>query len=230
MRGTDAHEEATTGELIGAELVKNVLKARYPCKYPLFLITNWPEKAREALGDEAQSVIIKHKRTGAVWLAEEIIGNLKRLGIFVDFGRVFCVYGHDRTANAELSDWLRGFQLMVDRIEPGTFSQALSEGIVQRMNGCAAIIALCTADDRWQDGSVHPRQNVLLEIGMAMGLHRGPKRLIIVQRWGDDSLAQVLPTDLAGLLTLRFKERVSEVFDPLRSRLREVGVELRERV
>lgn len=93
------------------------------------------------------------------------------------------------------------------------------------MNNCGVIIALCTAEDQWKrDNTTHPRQNVMLEIGLAIGLWRGPERCIIRQQWGSGVDQQaVLPSDLGGLLTLRFETGVKECWNELRDRLKVLG-------
>jgi predicted nucleotide-binding protein len=54
------------------------------------------------------------------------------------------------------------------------------------------------------DRFFQPRKNVLLEIGMVLGLPRGVNRLIALHGWGDTVEEQAtLPSDLSGLLTLR---------------------------
>jgi predicted nucleotide-binding protein len=48
------------------------------------------------------------------------------------------------------------------------------------------------------------RQNVLLEIGMVLGLPRGVNRPIALHAWGNTVEEQArFPSDLSGLLTLR---------------------------
>ncbi|MFL5538475.1 MAG: TIR domain-containing protein, partial [Longimicrobiaceae bacterium] len=66
----------------------------------------------------------------------------------------------------------------------------------------------------------HPRQNVLLEIGMAMGLSRGLERLIVLKHRD-----ATLPSDLGGVLTLNFDDDVSATFPELETRLRELGID-----
>lgn len=79
------------------------------------------------------------------------------------------------------------------------------------MQEAAAFVAICTPDDGvFEDVSSgkpsysQPRQNVLLEIGMVLGLPRGVNRLIALHAWGNTVEEQArFPSDLSGLLTLR---------------------------
>jgi predicted nucleotide-binding protein len=97
-------------------------------------------------------------------------------------------------------------------------------GLLQRMNECSAFISICTPDDKADDGTYRPRQNVLLEMGMAMGLSRGLQRLVPLQRWGPEKQDQaVLPSDLGGIVALRFS-KVENQLDALRSKLEGLGV------
>jgi predicted nucleotide-binding protein len=92
------------------------------------------------------------------------------------------------------------------------------------MNQCAAVVAICSADDELggaQAGKFQPRPNVLLEIGIAVGLWRGIERLVIV-RQGE---AQI-PSDIAGVLRVEFKNEIDEVLDMLEEALRSKEVEL----
>jgi predicted nucleotide-binding protein len=159
-------------------------------------------------------VVIKSKSTLPVWFAKDIVENLKQKGVYVKRSRVFVIYGSDRLNPGLRSDvvgWLSRHGIQADIIDPTTLKDQLLTGLIDRMQEAAAFVAICTPDDAvFEDGSSRkpsysqPRQNVLLEIGMVLGLPRGVNRLIALQAWGNTVEEQArFPSDLSGLLTLR---------------------------
>jgi predicted nucleotide-binding protein len=126
----------------------------------------------------------------------------------------------------EVGNWLHTIGAQVERVGPGRLRDHLSQGLVDNITPCGSILAICTADDVLNaDGSYHPRQNVMVEIGMALALYKGHERLIIMQqRASADSPLAVLPTDLDGLLTIPFTpQKVSDAFPLVARALRERG-------
>ncbi|MEL6232645.1 MAG: TIR domain-containing protein [Cyanobacteria bacterium J06627_3] len=88
---------------------------------------------------------------------------------------------------------------------------SISEGLVDAMRSCGAFVAICTPDDQVADNWYQPRQNALLEIGIAMGLPNGFQRLVILQRAGAEPDKQAkLPSDLGGAFTLQFYDEHDE--------------------
>ncbi len=70
-------------------------------------------------------------------------------------------------------------------------------------------------------GKYQPRPNVLLEIGITVGLWRGIERLVIVREGH-----ALIPSDIAGVLRIDFATNIDEVLDELESALLAKGVEL----
>lgn len=205
---------------VGAELCY-----RYGSRYPMFLVTREPW--RLITGDVKgipHSVVVKSKELDAFWMATEIVDDLMRRGIYVDTKKVFVIYGHDsetdgatQAVESFLSDELR---LNVVRITPGRVKGALMSELLSGMQDAAAFVAICSPDERTVDGAAQARQNVILEIGMAMGLARGSERLIILQRVGDELTASVqMPSNMGGLLSLTFDRDVRDAFPELRERM-----------
>lgn len=132
-----------------------------------------------------------------------------------DFSKVFVIYGHGRKASGfkeKIISSLRKHSVEPVLISPETVMSSISEGLVEKMKICGAFVAICTPDDRVGESWYQPRQNVLLEIGIAMGLPNGFQRLVILQRAGaeDDKQAR-LPSDLGGAFTLQFYDEQEEV-------------------
>ena len=85
-----------------------------------------------------------------------------------------------------------------------------SEHIVDILNDfletCDAAVIVMTADDRTSEGSGRARQNVIHEIGLFQGRH-GFNRVILLQQTGTEDFSNI-----GGLQTARFSERVEEAF------------------
>lgn len=199
---------------------------------PVFVITKHVDKA-EALGLLSGDVIVKSKSTYVEWTADEIHQELSRRGLIVDRRKVFLIYGRDGKAmgaREKLDAFLkRDLGLKVEGMSAVNLKTEIAQGLLSKMNGCAAFVALCTPDDPWDDGTRHPRQNVMLEIGIALGLSRGLDRLSILQRIGPGQQPELnaqLPSDLHGIVTLRFYDKIEDIFPDLKQRLRELGVEI----
>lgn len=212
------------GEKVGISLIKAITQSDIDC--PIYCVTHAPEEAANYLKDYPR-ILIRPKKLFAPWVAEDIIRELKKQGRFINRSTVFLIYAAEtNTVYEDVANWLHTIGAQVERVGPGRLKDHLSQGLVDNITPCGSIIAICTADDLWSaDGSYHPRQNVMVEIGMALALYRGHERLIIMQQRasGDGPLA-VLPTDLDGLLTIPFTpQKVSEAFPLVSRALRERG-------
>jgi predicted nucleotide-binding protein len=203
---------------------------------PVFMITQHYNKVDPASLGIPSHVILRSKSTDAGWQAADICDELRRRGLFTNPRKVFLIYGHDRTApgtTTAIEKHLKGLGVEIVKVMPETLFADIATGLVEKMHDCAAIIAVCTPDDHVlnSDGNYYqPRQNVLLEIGLALGLARGMTRLTIVQKYGTtvEKIAR-LPSDLGGMVPIRFKARVADKFEELDTRLRKLGVKLSKR-
>jgi hypothetical protein len=74
------------------------------------------------------------------------------------------------------------------------------------LDSCDAAVILMTADDRTSEGSGRARQNVIHEIGLFQG-RLGFARVILLQQLGTEDFSNI-----AGLQTIRFSDRVEEAF------------------
>lgn len=223
--------EGRVPERVGAQLARLVESARrYEPWYPIFLLTAHLERLDRSDFNLPANVILQYKEEGN-WVALYIKEHLAQRGVYVDRRRVFQIHcsaeaTYERYAK-KVKERLAIRHVKAEEIRAENLKTEIASGLIRKMNECAAIIAVCTPDDEWQDNTFHPRGNVLLEIGMALGLSRGLDRLIILQKTGDEKKEHAtLPTDLGGVLTIRFKRSISEAFEAMETRLQEIGVDL----
>jgi len=170
---------------------------------------------------EASAVAQGHPVTGPVFprskslsfgdMIMDILSFLKA-NVF-DYTRVFLIHGRDRKAGnirGSIKQKLETLGLTIVEISPEGSPSLLADELVSKMSPCGAFVALCTPDDKVNDGSTEwfqPRQNVILEIGIVMGLVHGLERLVILQRWGSQASEQArIPSDLEGKLSIRFND------------------------
>jgi hypothetical protein len=203
----------------------------------VIVVTNHSDRVdRNRLGIP-QNVLIKSKDLLPNWMADEVVGDLRRLGIYFRSDRVFLIYGRDRQTpglQGEVEHFLRDtLHLEVEIIRGGNLKQEIFEGLLMRMAECGAFVVLCTPDDevRTSDGALvccQPRQNVLLEMGLAAGLGRGIERLVILQKWGPELNQQAqFPSDLGGVVPIRMLGNFEHYQEQLKAELRKRGVGLK---
>ena len=226
---SEAHGQ--TPVRVGPELARFVLSAkRDEPWYPIFLLTAQLQRLDASDFNLPPNVLVQYKGDSA-WVALYIKEQLIQRGVYVDRRKVFQIHcsapeTYDRYAK-KVKERLAQRHIKSEQINPGNLKTEIASGLLRKMNECSAIVAVCTPDDEWRDGTFHPRGNVLLEIGMALGLSRGLNRLIILQKVGDEKKEHAkLPSDLGGVLTIPFKKAVSEAFEAMETQLQEIGVDL----
>lgn len=152
----------------------------------------------------------------------------------VDTRKVFLIYGHDQHSGdirSEVEMRLKDSNLRVEMVKPENVTTTLISALIAKMEPCGGVIAICTPDDKVNDNHYQPRQNVLMEIGVAMGIARGSERLIILQRWGAEAKYQAqLPSNLGGELAIRFfrENNHRDTLDKLVDALKERGLRVSE--
>ncbi len=227
----------STGEARGNDIVVELRQAGK--KLPIFVFSTIAEELERGFLALGKPLYVKSKDMQIPFVALEIIDQLRALGLYVDYKKVFVIYGHDRHANGARESLVQFLEsdlgLEPVLVEPWRNQHTLLDKLQQHMDGCAAFVAICTPDDCVEEG-LHrekswraPRQNVLFELGIAYGLGRGPERLTILEKHLDgdpDQIAQ-LPSDLAGYLTLRFKHSVDEKFPELKMRFEMLGLDVK---
>jgi predicted nucleotide-binding protein len=225
-----AEQNLDTGEFdmqVGANIATHCAQ-----HVPVYVVTGHYEAiapGRLGIPDQVQ---IKSKTLHPSWMATSILEDLKRRGVYVDSKKVFVIYGHDAAMEGltvEVANYLRSLGLDVDWIRDGNLGTQVLTGLLDKMNSCAAFVAICTPDDKLDGGArFQPRANVLLEMGLAMGLSRGLERLVILQKWGDTVADQAaLPSDFGGLIPVRVQVDLHSATTSLRNRLVDLGVNIK---
>lgn len=236
---SDAFDESEGGggETIATarEIIQHV-KKKYPTM-PVFILTNKLGEIDLSELELPGGIPVYSKLSSDALLARNIRDELERVGGLER--RVALIYGHDEgteNASAFVSRWLEERGIPVDRVDAGTGRTTLIADLMNAFRPCRATIAICTPDDSLGaqgDALFQPRGNVLLEIGIAIGQCQTLEqlqRVIVIQQWdeGDPARSAQLPSDLGGMLTLRFNRVPTEdtVFSKLRTRLDALGFDL----
>jgi predicted nucleotide-binding protein len=220
---------------VGERLAWGVANSPGGSTMPIFVITQHYNS--EILRDVRlpSNAITKSKSTHAGWMADDIYHELVQRGVYVNSRKVFLIYGHDAGAEGarqQLEHALNRWGLAVEAVSGKNLTSEIAAGLLRKMNDCAAFVAICTPDDKMEslEGLMyHPRHNVLLEIGMAMGLSRGLHRLTIIQKWGSSAEDRAhLPSDLGGVVTIRLVgDNLDRKLKEIEGRLKELKVDLR---
>jgi predicted nucleotide-binding protein len=140
---------------------------------------------------------------------------------------VFVVYGHDLQARDGLELLLRRMGLepiVLQNLPAGgdTIIEKLERYLGEHHQVGFACVLLTPDDEghsagRLEDKKYRARQNVVLELGMVL-TRLGRRRVAILHKASVE-----LPSDIAGLIYIPFKERVDEVKGQLYRELREAG-------
>jgi predicted nucleotide-binding protein len=145
--------------------------------------------------------------------------------------QIFIVHGHDVNARDQLELalhrlGLQPFVLMNASGEGKTIIEAL-EGHIGKDYASDFGIVLMTPDDvgyAKQDGQEksepRARQNVILETGMLLSSLTRSRMALIVKGHLE------LPSDLQGIIQLRYNDHIREIVPKLCQRLREVGFDI----
>lgn len=137
--------------------------------------------------------------------------------------KVFIVYGHDIECREQLELLLRRMKL-----EPVILQNLPIAGdtIIEKLEANIDVRYACvllTPDDEGhpvgqpKEKKVRARQNVILELGMFL-VRLGRKRVAILHKGSLE-----LPSDISGLIYIRFNKRVDEVKERLGAELQEAG-------
>ena len=114
------------------------------------------------------------------------------------------------------------------KLEPVILQNLVSGGltIIEKLEGNLDVRYACvllTPDDQGHSAGkpdqirLRARQNVVLELGMFL-VHLGRKRVAILHKGERE-----LPSDINGLIYIRFEKRVDEVKERLGAELQEAG-------
>lgn len=221
--------------LRGLDLAERIAPQAAKREIPVFMFSAQINKLRKGSAVKLPaSVILKTKTMGPGSLADELVRELERRGVLVQRDKIFLVHGRHNTARTALIDFFRrDCGLSVDSVTPDDLWQEMSSDLFERMNRCGAIVALCTADERQYDGTYLPENSVMTEIGVALALPRGRRRLVIVQErdQGDPDRPRrvaALPAELNRYVAAHFAREVdASAKDKLRERLEKACVRKR---
>lgn len=198
-----------------------IFAARHHVTLPVFIVTKNMAKAEvEAIHDLPSDVRLLSKATPRAYMADDIHKELVRRGIYVDYDKVFVVYGRTAKSNGELNRLIAHLEDL--GLNPVVIDEdirtAVINGLVERMNDCAAVVALLTPDDEVAEKDNHywqPRPNVFIELGMAVMLGRGLERLVLIQKCGPKNRPEQhahLPKDLDGIIPIRYEGEIDSAF------------------
>jgi len=143
--------------------------------------------------------------------------------------RVFIVHGHDVVARQELENILYKWKLepyvMADDADN---SSTLIEKLENETRKSKFAIVLLTPDDMGYaqnsgEATIQPRarQNVILEMGMLMGI-LGRNRVAILRKSDTE-----IPSDAQGILYLPFTKTVDEVKEKLKKNIEQAGLKIK---
>jgi predicted nucleotide-binding protein len=121
-----------------------------------------------------------------------------------------------------VKDHLERSGLDVRTIGPENLTPQILAEVTREMAECAAIVAVCSGDDRGAKKVRRPRQNVVFEIGMAVGSIAGLGRLIVL--WEEEV---EVPSDLGGVLRIDYSGNPYSRLPALDAALRTRGVDLK---
>ena len=135
---------------------------------------------------------------------------------------VFIVHGHSETAKSQLKNLLASFGLQPIILSEQTHrGRTIIEQLEYHSTTCAFAFVLMTPDDIAVNDSKtgrRARQNVILELGWFMA--RLGRENVILMSQGEVEL----PSDVLGILYLRFERDVNEVAAEISTQLRDVGL------
>lgn len=127
--------------------------------------------------------------------------------------RAFVVYGHDEAARAQLEAMLRRWgiePLFLDQLPSA--GQTIIEKLEEYRDQAGYAVVLATPDDEGHrvgcpdKKMFRVRQNVVLELGMMLALLGRAKVAILLR----DREGMERPSDIDGLIYLRFRDSVNE--------------------
>lgn len=151
------------------------------------------------------------------------VAGAKPVTSVVSNNKVFIVYGHDIEAREQLELLLRRMKL-----EPVILQNLPIAGdtIIEKLEANIDVRYACvllTPDDEGfstgnpKEKKPRARQNVILELGMFL-VRLGRKRVAILHKGNLE-----LPSDINGLIYIKFNKRVDEVKERLGAELQEAG-------
>ena len=137
---------------------------------------------------------------------------------------VFIVHGHNNAVRTELRDICTGLGLNpIVLVEQDSLGLTVIEKFEYYARNCSFAFVLMTPDDPTAphatgEAQMRARQNVIMELGWFMA-YLGRDRLAILHQGELE-----IPSDITGVITLRFDQRVGELAAAVATRLRVSGL------
>ena len=137
---------------------------------------------------------------------------------------VFIVHGHNNLVRTELRDICSGLGLNpIVLVEQNDLGLTVIEKFEYYARSCSFAFVLMTPDDATAPGAnvqaqLRARQNVVMELGWFMA-YLGRDRVAILHQGELE-----IPSDITGVITMRFDQRVGELAAAIATRLRMAGM------
>jgi predicted nucleotide-binding protein len=138
--------------------------------------------------------------------------------------KVFIVHGHDTLALLELKNFVSkiGLDPIVLSDQPDS-GRTIIEKFEYYANQCSYAFVLMTPDDKQaaeldKGDLFRARQNVILEMGWFMA-YLGRSKVVLLHK-GDIEL----PSDITGVIYLKFEKYISEASEKIRDELKSSGL------
>lgn len=137
---------------------------------------------------------------------------------------VFIVHGHNNLVRTELRDICTGLGLNpIVLVEQNDLGLTVIEKFEYYARNCSFAFVLMTPDDATAPGAnvqaqLRARQNVIMELGWFMA-YLGRDRVAILHQGELE-----IPSDITGVITMRFDQRVGEMAAAIATRLRMAGM------
>jgi predicted nucleotide-binding protein len=154
----------------------------------------------------------------------EVFGSMKGQRYLSPIGdKIFIIHGHDEAKWRELEKLLFNefnLQTIVLKEERGA-GETLIEKFEKFADACCYAFVMLTPDDFIKKGGksyFQPRPNVLFELGWFYGRF-GRDRVCMLKRADTE-----IPSDLAGILSIDFRDNVDEGFRKIRTELQKLGI------
>lgn len=142
----------------------------------------------------------------------------------LDYRNVFIVHGQNEAKKLELKGFLTDLGLRpVILHEQGSTGNTIIEKFEHYAPQSAFAFVLMTPDDKAGVGNAteakwRARQNVIMELGWFMA-QLGRKRVVILHQGEVE-----IPSDISGVVYIKFNESVREVGEDIRTELRNAGL------
>lgn len=206
----------------GFHLIRQIHESAYGRNIPIFVITShgdWLDLRKEGLQGNIRSL---SKSTRMEWTAGEISNVLQATP---DSRKVLLIASGEAAAGASAK-----VARMLNELDLQVVHADTRSGFFDNVERCGFCVAVCTPETRcatWSNRShvqFHPPSEVLVQIGAAMAVHKEPRPVIVLQKWGRQAEDRAeLPASVGDLSPITFTDDVNEGLALIKARLLELG-------